>query len=38
MVRNLAIYEKKNSKMAANMAAKILNQMYLRSPFRCKDE
>ena len=24
--------------MAANMAAKILKRMYLRSPFRCKDK
>ena len=38
MVRNLKIYKKYFSKMAANMAAEILNRMYLSSRFRYKDE
>ena len=38
MVKNLKIYEKKNFKMAANMAAKILNRMYLSSAFRYRDK
>ena len=37
MVRNLEICEK-ISKMAANMAAEILNQMYLSSPFEYRDK
>ena len=38
MVRNLKMCEIFFSKMAANMAAEILNRMYLSSPFRYKDK